>query len=216
MLACLCGCDGSKDSSTDDPASSGETTSENSLINADPSAVDSADDDNSFSPANDYGADSRDALLVKLSEKGMRLEESDWAAALREMYTSLNAAASERLPFLQPANFSLDPGLIGEVISQTSTTWFDDLPASAGGDELTELRILLDDRVVPSLMYGGGLFGMTYLRVFLGAPEVNVDYVIETFGEPTTDETVGDDRLLTYGRLRLIANPEGEILIVVF
>ena len=155
-------------------------------------------------------------LLDLLKKKGERLGEQNFATTLSEMYTKEEGRSATRLPLWQPGNFSLDPGAMARAIGQTRTEYFEDWPTRAAATDPVEIQIMLDDKLVPSLKYGGGFVGNVCIRAFTGIPDGDTDYVRAKFGAPTQEKDIGASKLLTYGRLRFVAERDKKISIVVF
>ena len=158
-------------------------------------------------------------LLRQLEQKGERLGEQNYASALVSMYTHEEAQEAVRLPLLQPGSFVLSLAQranTARVMGCCRAEFFHDWPERSPDADSVELRILLDDKLVPTFVYTGGAGRDAFYRGFAGLPEAHLMYVRRTFGTPTAETDIERQKVLTYGRLRVVADADGKIEIVVF
>jgi hypothetical protein len=80
--------------------------------------------------------------------------------------------------------------------------------------EITNLQMLLDERLVGDLRYSSlvgkgekneSAFGVF---LFLHKPSLSIEQVLQTYGEPQSRHS---DNILTYGRLRIIGEKTDEL-----
>lgn len=159
------------------------------------------------------------SLLNELKKKGDSLAQGAFANCFVAMYTDRDTQAETRLPFLMPNPYELsETGTKGirSAVSEARPEIFQDWPERSMQADQVELRLLLDDTIIPSLEFGYASAGGTTYRAFSQPPESDVKYVRESFGPPTQERQIGENTLLSYGRLRLLVDSTGKIIAVYF
>lgn len=79
--------------------------------------------------------------------------------------------------------------------------------------DIINLRMLLDERIVGDLSYSEGVNTPSRILIFQAQKlPIAIDIVKQDYGTPTSEEKRPDGRLrLTYGRVRVFADPAGQI-----
>ena len=171
-------------------------------------------------------AGGKQALLADLIAKGDAALKSDKRMLASNIYDlagrygTPGSQIAERLRKAAPRSWSLSNAEIGraqEAIYLCSREDCADWPPEDAKMVLVELAMLQDERLVGNLRWHFGSFqnGPT-LRYFLAAPKRTVAQVRSTYGPPSSQKTEqhGADAkrtVVTYGRLRLIAEESGRI-----
>jgi len=172
----------------------------------------------------------REELVWQLVERGDQLLSTNkkhayYAYAFAAVYAPDEPSVTERAKekgvdysdgFFPPDTVEAGDMLRGiqaakAVPPESLTDWPDTTPTM----EITELRILVERRLVGDLNVGSasqqtpfGQGGNAY--VFTAKPELTISEVLAQFGEPTADTRVEKGRFLTYGRIRIVAGASSD------
>jgi len=91
-----------------------------------------------------------------------------------------------------------------------------DWPESDAKTEITELRILLEPKLVGDLYCMPLEKGEGKALVFYAEPEMTLSGAKAKFGEPVSEATADDCICLNYGRVRLVADTSGKVNFVLY
>lgn len=116
----------------------------------------------------------------------------------------------EQIKWLRP--------IISKLIEDRDLGTFDKFPAPGESTELADLRILLDKRIVTTFLRANvsstDLSGR--MEAFMGKPSLTADEVVAAYGKPAVDKSGKGGRVMTYSRVRLLADAKGRLLAVFF
>jgi hypothetical protein len=82
---------------------------------------------------------------------------------------------------------------------------------------VTELRILTDTQLVGNLHYASFDSDMGRVAIFVSSPSVDITAISKRYGRASVEKTDKDSlRYIAYGRVRLVADPSGKIVVVCY
>lgn len=160
----------------------------------------------------------RAALVKAIVARGDSAQQSDkhFAYQLALRYNPGDGEILAKLP--KESQFALSDADIQRVqfaIANVSSKDLAGWPKAAAETDLIELRILLDSKITQNLQFTSLNVGEGSSLLFVGQPERTIAEVIAIHGKPTTEKTDGSGRVLSYGRIRLIADSTGKVILVV-
>ena len=153
--------------------------------------------------------------------------DTDIASALKSMRVpeeprSADEAAREFRPiqrgFVKAVEIGLAAGNPGAAYS------FADEPLPDPAVDVLNLKMLLDQKLTgdlrltaqSSLQKRDGVATRMEGQAFLSPPSTTVSEVQRLYGQPTSKPNGGSGDILTYGRLRMIAEKDGTVVFVIF
>jgi len=159
----------------------------------------------------------RATLVKELIARGDDATENEkhFAYQLALRYAPDDEAIKSKLT--GPKGFSMSDAQLKKLDLAISKTTPDDYRGWAKPTpemEVTELRLLLDKQLAGNLSYmSASVQGMKAL-LLVSDPDRTVEEVISMYGPPTNDKTRRGTRILTYGRIRLIDDSKGKVILV--
>lgn len=129
--------------------------------------------------------------------------------SILEKYSKLNDVSSKGTQ----AHYDFMVFASKVLLSQDVVDW----PRAAAETDIIEMQMLLDSKLTGNLQH-------TYLKfddeeesviVFLSPPERKISEVISMYGRPKPMKSRNNGRVLCYGRIRILADSAGKVLVVV-
>lgn len=156
----------------------------------------------------------RTALIQALVASGDAAPEGDrhFAYQMALRYAPNDSSIKDKLS--GPTNFNASNEELKQMQSAIFDSHSDDYgnwPEPTAEMESTELRILVDRKLVGNLRSSSASIQGKTALLMLHAPQRTVADVLSEYGTPSADQTRGDIRILTYGRIRLLGNAAGEV-----
>lgn len=175
--------------------------------------------------------DTRSKALAAVVERGDKEMAAGRQPQAREAWRLVLAFAPDhqdarkKLDALTPEGFSVtaaEQGIMLDAIGQSSASDWCGFPAPTPDTDLVNLRMLADQRLLPSLRTtswaaqsgpcaGTGAFG------FLAAPLLTITEVRQAYGKPQAERKDSNgSETLTYGRFRVLGAKNGKAVMVIF
>jgi hypothetical protein len=209
------------------PPSSPTNTTNSSAANATSSPPSSSVDasEQSLLPSD------RKELIARLEANGDRAVSKEdtrsayWIYRFAALYAPANPKIlGKKKKVSSPGYFTTEEGMqevnrATDAVQSMPTEAFANWPKTTLKMEVVELQILLDDNLTGRLRCKGMVPKSTpekAIYLILDEPKMSLSAVRSKYGKPSTEKRDGEWTILTYGRIRIMADSSDKVAFVVY